>query len=117
MLEREGIAIGRVAFESRLPRPRYMERFNSIDIALDTYPYNGHTTGLDGLWMGVPAISLYGQSVVSRAGLSQLTNLAWRTWPLQPRVSLPSGLGIWRWIATAWQNFVARCAIAWLPAR
>jgi hypothetical protein len=42
---------------------------------LDTFPYNGHTTSLDSLWMGVPVITLVGQTTVGRAGLSQLTNL------------------------------------------
>ena len=42
---------------------------------MDTFPYNGHTTNLDALWMGVPVVSLAGKTPVSRAGLSQLTNL------------------------------------------
>src|SRR5262249_23419593 len=46
-----------------------------VDIGLDTFPYNGHTTSLDSLWMGVPVITLVGGTAVSRAGLSQLTNL------------------------------------------
>ena len=44
-------------------------------MVLDTYPYNGHTTSLDALWMGVPVVSLAGESAVSRAGWSQLSNL------------------------------------------
>jgi protein O-GlcNAc transferase len=44
--------------------------YNRIDIALDTYPYNGHTTTLDGLWMGVPAITRAGATHVSRLGLA-----------------------------------------------
>ena len=38
-------------------------------------PYNGHTTSLDSLWMGVPVVTLVGATVVGRAGLGQLTNL------------------------------------------
>ena len=49
--------------------------YQQIDIGLDTFPYNGHTTSLDSLWMGVPVVTLVGQTVVGRAGLSQLTNL------------------------------------------
>jgi predicted O-linked N-acetylglucosamine transferase (SPINDLY family) len=44
-------------------------------MVLDPFPYNGHTTSLDALWMGVPVVSLAGERAVSRAGLSQLTNL------------------------------------------
>jgi predicted O-linked N-acetylglucosamine transferase (SPINDLY family) len=49
--------------------------YHRVDIVLDTFPYNGHTTSLDALWMGVPVVSLAGKAPVSRAGLSQLTNL------------------------------------------
>jgi len=45
---------------------------------LDTFPYNGHTTSLDAFWMGVPVVSLAGKTPVSRAGLSQLSNLGLR---------------------------------------
>jgi predicted O-linked N-acetylglucosamine transferase (SPINDLY family) len=53
----------------------YFRTYQRIDIGLDTFPYNGHTTSLDSYWMGVPVITLVGQTVVGRAGLSQLTNL------------------------------------------
>jgi protein O-GlcNAc transferase len=49
--------------------------YHRIDIGLDTLPYNGHTTSLDPFWMGVPVITLPGQTVVGRAGVSQLMNL------------------------------------------
>ena len=51
---------------------QYLERFGRIDIALDTFPFNGITTTCDGLWMGVPCVSLAGQTSVSRAGTSIL---------------------------------------------
>ena len=38
-------------------------------------PYNGHTTSLDAFWMGVPVVTLVGQTVVGRAGWCQLMNL------------------------------------------
>jgi predicted O-linked N-acetylglucosamine transferase (SPINDLY family) len=46
-----------------------------IDLGLDTFPYNGHTTSLDSFWMGVPVVTLVGQRAVSRAGWCQLSNL------------------------------------------
>src|SRR5581483_9403119 len=55
---------------------RYLELYHQIDIGLDTLPYNGHTTSLDAMWMGVPVVTIVGQTAVGRAGLSQLTNLA-----------------------------------------
>ena len=53
----------------------YLKTYHRIDLSLDSFPYNSHTTGLDGLWMGVPTISSIGPWAVSRAGYSQLTNL------------------------------------------
>jgi protein O-GlcNAc transferase len=71
----EGVEPCRVEFAEFRPRPEYLELYHRLDIALDTFPYNGHTTSLDALWMGVPVVSLVGLTPVSRAGLSQLTNL------------------------------------------
>ncbi|MGA2441808.1 MAG: tetratricopeptide repeat protein [Tepidisphaeraceae bacterium] len=74
-LGREGIGPERVEFVAKQFRSVYLHTYHRIDIGLDTVPYNGHTTSLDSFWMGVPVITLVGQTVVGRAGLSQLTNL------------------------------------------
>jgi len=74
-LERDGVEARRVEFVDYQPRREYLELYHRLDIALDTFPYNGHTTSLDALWMGIPVVSLVGVTPVSRAGLSQLTNL------------------------------------------
>jgi predicted O-linked N-acetylglucosamine transferase (SPINDLY family) len=74
-LAKAGITPDRIQFEDKRPHRNYLELYHQIDIALDTYPYNGHTTSLDALWMGVPVVSFFGQAAVSRAGLSQLSNL------------------------------------------
>jgi predicted O-linked N-acetylglucosamine transferase (SPINDLY family) len=65
----------RVEFVERANRPEYLKYYHRIDIGLDTLPYNGHTTTLDSLWMGVPVVTLLGETVVGRAGFSQLSNL------------------------------------------
>jgi FkbM family methyltransferase len=74
-LARLGIAPERVEFHSRLPRPEYLALHHQMDLGLDSFPYNGHTTSLDDFWMGVPVVTLVGKTVVGRAGLSQLSNL------------------------------------------
>jgi predicted O-linked N-acetylglucosamine transferase (SPINDLY family) len=74
-LARHGVEPRRVDFVGYRPRPDYLKLFQGIDISLDTVPYNGHTTSLDSLWMGVPVVTLVGTTVVGRAGLSQLTNI------------------------------------------
>jgi predicted O-linked N-acetylglucosamine transferase (SPINDLY family) len=71
----EGILPERVRFIGHQPRQRYLQTYQSIDIGLDTLPYNGHATSLDSYWMGVPVVTLLGDTVVGRAGYSQLQNL------------------------------------------
>jgi protein O-GlcNAc transferase len=66
----------RVEFVSRQVRMEYLKFYNRIDLGLDTLPYNGHTTSLDSLWMGVPVVTCVGRTVVGRAGLSQLSNVS-----------------------------------------
>lgn len=66
----------RIEFVDHQPTWRHlMEQYRRIDIALDTYPWNGHTTSIESLWMGVPVVTLCGQTPVSRAGLCYLSNL------------------------------------------
>lgn len=75
VLRHDGIDLRRVEFVPPHPRRAYLELYHRIDVGLDTFPYNGHTTSLDSCWMGVPVVTLVGQTVVSRAGWSQLSNL------------------------------------------
>jgi predicted O-linked N-acetylglucosamine transferase (SPINDLY family) len=70
-----GIHADRVEFASPRPRLQYMALYHRIDIALDSFPYNGHTTSLDSFWMGVPVVTRVGETAVSRAGWCQLSNL------------------------------------------
>lgn len=49
-----------------------LEIYNQVDIALDTWPYNGPAAACEALWMGVPVISLEGPMHASRTGLSIL---------------------------------------------
>ncbi len=53
----------------------HLQMYNQVDIVLDSYPWNGHATTCEALWMGVPVISLVGESHVSRFGLTILTCL------------------------------------------
>jgi len=69
------IGADRLRFAGFCPRDEYLQRYHEIDIALDTFPYNGHTTSLDSLWMGIPVVSLIGNTPVGRVGLSMLNNI------------------------------------------
>jgi predicted O-linked N-acetylglucosamine transferase (SPINDLY family) len=70
-----GIAPDRLEFVARVPRREYLHRYLDLDLCLDPFPYNGHTTTFDALWMGVPVIALAGRTGVGRAGVSVLSIL------------------------------------------
>jgi predicted O-linked N-acetylglucosamine transferase (SPINDLY family) len=57
--------------------------YKEVDLALDTYPYNGTTTLCEGLWMGVPPVSLCGPVPASRVGSSLLHSLGLGDWVAQ----------------------------------
>lgn len=65
----------RLIFVDRLPRERYLARYQVVDLFLDTAPYNAGATASDALWMGVPVITLQGHSFASRVASSLLTNI------------------------------------------
>jgi len=70
---REGVDESRLVlapFESSFAG--HMELYSQVDIALDSYPYHGTTTTCEALWMGVPTVSLLGDSHRSRVALSLL---------------------------------------------
>ena len=56
-------------------KKEHLNVYNRIDIALDTFPYNGTTTACEAIWMGVPVVTLCGNSHVSRVGASLLSNI------------------------------------------
>ena len=70
-----GIEPGRVEVFQRLPRIDYLRLMQQVDIALDPFPFNGHTTTCDAVWMGLPVVMLEGQTYASRFGGSVLKNV------------------------------------------
>ena len=53
----------------------HLNAYNEIDIALDTFPYNGVTTSFEAIWMGVPVLAMAGYNFNSRCGESINKNL------------------------------------------
>ena len=75
-----GIDPARIELFNKLPRPDYMKLIARADIALDPFPFNGHTTTCDSVWMGVPVVMLEGDSYVTRFGGSVLANVGLESW-------------------------------------
>ncbi len=72
--DRRGVAPGRLIFAPRLPDQRdHLARLQLADIALDTFPYNSHSTGMDALLAGVPLVNCTGAAFTARVGASLLT--------------------------------------------
>ncbi len=67
-----GIPHERLALMSAKSFADYLALHNSVDVMLDTFPYTGGTTTCHALWMGVPVVSLAGETATSRGGASLL---------------------------------------------
>ena len=65
----------RVAIHGRASILEYLRAIADVDIALDTFPYNGATTTLDTLWMGVPLVALRGDRGAARSSYSILQSM------------------------------------------
>ena len=67
-------------FEGPCERNHLLDKYNSIDIALDTFPYNGGTTSLEASWMCVPVLTKKGNSFLSKCGESINISLGLDDW-------------------------------------
>jgi predicted O-linked N-acetylglucosamine transferase (SPINDLY family) len=74
-LDRYRIDPARVTLRGRESVPNYFQAIGNVDIALDTIPYNGGTTTLDTLWMGVPVVGVRGDRGIARGTYSILRSL------------------------------------------
>jgi predicted O-linked N-acetylglucosamine transferase (SPINDLY family) len=71
-----GVGPDRIVFSSRTGHTEFCSRLKLADVFLDTYPYNCGSTSNDVLNAGVPLVTLYGKTLVSRMGLSLLKSLS-----------------------------------------
>lgn len=75
-----GVDPGRVMLRPPLARHGYLNAYAQVDILLDTFPYPGGTTTCEALWMGVPTVTLAGETLLSRQGASILTCAGLADW-------------------------------------
>ncbi len=86
-----GIAQERVSLLGHVSRSGYLAAHAEVDFVLDTFPYPGGTTTCEALWMGVPTLTLAGETMLSRQGASLLT-----------------AAGLPEWVATTADEYVAK---------
>jgi len=79
----EGVARERLHLHPRCGMQAYLALHDRVDVCLDTYPYNGGTTTLHALWMGVPTLTLAGLTPASRSGASILGHAGLETFVAQ----------------------------------
>ena len=79
-LEKNNIQKERIIFINKKFKKTYLEYYNNIDIALDTFPYSGATTTFGAICMGVPVFTLTGKNYISRQSASVLTSAGLSDW-------------------------------------
>ncbi|MGK6308161.1 O-linked N-acetylglucosamine transferase family protein [Variovorax sp. DT-64] len=70
-----GVDESRVMFQPKVSLKEYLELHHRIDLALDTFPYNGGTTTFHSLWMGVPIVARHGDTALSKVGAAAMHGL------------------------------------------
>lgn len=70
-----GVEAGRLIFAPRTDIANHIARQAHADLMLDTLPYNAHTTASDALWLGVPMLTVEGNTIASRVTTSLLRHI------------------------------------------
>lgn len=92
---RFGVSADRIVLRPRAGMRTYLGYHHEVDIVLDTFPYTGGTTSCHSLWMGVPILSLAGETRTSRQTASVL-----------------GVAGLQQWVCTSQDELVEK-AVAW----
>ncbi|MEX0676316.1 MAG: tetratricopeptide repeat protein [Pirellulales bacterium] len=75
LARKRGLDPARIELFQKRPRDEYYQLVQQADIALDPFPFNGHTTTCDAVWLGVPVVMLLGRMYAQRFGASVLANV------------------------------------------
>jgi predicted O-linked N-acetylglucosamine transferase (SPINDLY family) len=77
---RHGVVADRIEMHGRMPMLQHLELYNRIDVALDPFPWGGHTTTCMALFMSVPVVTLRGRRMASRMSASALHRMGFDAW-------------------------------------
>ncbi len=80
LFEACGVKADRVVLEGGAEHFAYLQAYDRIDIALDTFPYSGGTTTMESLWQGVPVLTYWGDRWVARTSSSLLRGAGLGQW-------------------------------------
>jgi predicted O-linked N-acetylglucosamine transferase (SPINDLY family) len=75
-----GVRLDQLFFQPSLKRDDLLNKYNLIDIALDTFPYSGGTTSMESYWMGVPVLTKKGDYFISKSTESINKNIGLNDW-------------------------------------
>lgn len=79
-LHAAGIDLNRVDLVGAMSRDAYLNAYADVDLVLDTFPFPGGATTAEALWMGVPTVTLAGNSLLARQGESMLRCVGLADW-------------------------------------
>lgn len=95
VLLRHGVNNDQIIFREKCSLVEYLAMHNEVDILLDAFPYTGGTTTNHGAWMGVPTITLAGETMAARQG-----------------VDILHGYGLDEFVAESEEEYVSK-AVGW----
>jgi protein O-GlcNAc transferase len=115
LFHERGIDAARIELHGHVhARVDHLALYHRVDIALDTFPYNGATTTCESLWMGVPVVSLAGERHAGRVGKSLLgqvglPELVAENVPEYVRVAFELATDLESVLRATWNGNIERC--------